>query len=265
MRKYILYVTAIVITLIMLTYASYNIYHNNKNIDFRSYYNNVKNLNPDMEYKYIQEISDETDKTLEKLYNGHYENLSGKNVIVSLSDEDYVTEMKEYDGGVYHGITDPRKMYEEQMRVIHYFLGEDLNIKYLIDGNCLLNDGKDIWNLYLPFDEVVKHIKNNTYGEIASINNLPDITYAATSDYLNTDNDSDKRYCHMGDRFINVNVIKGKYIELADTSCEDPKYELDSMATYYPTGQNLEDIYELNNGAISIGNAIDFVEYYWAE
>lgn len=54
-------------------------------------------------------------------------------------------------------------------------------------------------------------------------------------------------------------------MKLADTFNENPTTEFDSVATYYPNGDNLDDVYELDNGSISIGDAIEFAEYYWAE
>lgn len=75
----------------------------------------------------------------------------------------------------------------------------------------------------------------------------------------------DRRHCEIDDRFIYVPVMKGKYMELADTYNNNPKTEFDSVATYYPDGDNLEDKYELDNGSISIRDAVKFAEYYWAE
>ncbi|MDE6232095.1 MAG: hypothetical protein K2M60_01930 [Lachnospiraceae bacterium] len=259
MRKISIYATAIIV-LFMVTYIGYNLYNNNQHVDFKSYYND-NNKNPEMEYLTLQEIRDEKDNILEKLYGGYYENLSAAQVIVSLSDGDYVTEMKEYDGGVYHGITDPKEMYEEQMRVIHYFMGDDLDSRYLEDGNCLRNNGEDIFNLYLRNDEVIDYIENGTYSEIASFSELPAMFYDSWTRRIS----DDRRHCEINDLFIYVPVMKGKYMELADTFNEDPKTEFDSVATYYPDGDNLDDEYELDNGSISIADAIKFAEYYWAE
>lgn len=259
MRKLSIY-AATIIVLVLVTYIGYNLYNNNQQVDFKSYYN-VINKNPEMEYLSLEEIRDEKDEVLEKLYNGYYENLSADQVIVSLSDGDYVTEMKEYDGDVYHGITDPKEMYEEQMRVIHYFLGDDLDSEYLMDGNALRNNGEDIFNMYLRNDEVIDYIEDGTYSKVASLGEFPQMFYTA---WTKRDN-SDRRYCMTSSIFNYVPVIKGKYMELADTFNENPKTEFDSVATYYPDGDNLDDKYELDNGSISIRDAIKFAEYYWAE
>ena len=259
LRKLSIYAAAIIF-LLMITYIGYNLYNNNQYVDFKSYYN-VINKNPEMEYLSLQEIRDEKDNVLERLYSGYYENLSATHVIVSLSDGDYVTEMKEYDGGVYHGITDPKEMYEEQMRVIHYFLGDDLDSEYLKDGNAMRNNREDVFNLYLRNDEVIDYIENGTYSEVASLGELPEMFYGAWARYEN----DDRRYCMTSSHFVYVPVMKGKYMELADTFNENPTTEFDSVATYYPDSDNLDDEYELDNGSISIGDAIKFAEYYWAE
>lgn len=259
MRKVSIYAGTIIV-LILVTYIGYNLYNNNQYVDFKSYYND-NNKNPEMEYLTLQEIRDEKDDVLERLYSSYYENLSAIQVIVSLSDGDYITEMKEYDDGVYHGITDPKEMYEEQMRVIRYFLGDDLDSKYLLDGNALRNNGEDIFDLYLRNDEVTDHIENGTYSKIASLGEFPEMFYTA---WTKRDN-SDRRYCMTSSSFNYVPVMKGKYMELADTFNENPKREFDSVATYYPDSDNLYDKYELDNGSISIGDAIKFAEYYWAE
>lgn len=246
--------------LIMIIYVGINMYKNNKRVEYKTYYNEIKK-NSEMNFVTLQHVREEREEVLEKLQNGYYKNLSATQVQISLSEGDYVTEMKEYDGGIYHGITDAGEMYDEQMRVIHYFLGDDLREDYLFDANCLRDNGEDVFNLYLKNDEIVEHINNNTYDEIASFGQFPRMFYGAWSVGENID----KRYCSLNEAFIYIPVIKGKYLELADTDCEDPAAESESIATYYPNTGNLDDVYMLDNGSISIKDAIGFVEHYWAD
>lgn len=245
-----------------------NLYNNNKHIDFKRFYTENGNASG-LNYVTLQDIKNEKDSVVEKLCSGHYENLSGKNVRLCLSNGKYVSEMKEYDGGVYHGITDAKEMYEEQMNTLHYFLGDDLENRFLVDANASItkpknNGGEKISDVYYTNDEIIEYIENGTYSEV--FGGLPDMYYLGNAAAANGESEDDKRYCLTGSGcYINSPVIKGKYLELQDTICEDPIDELESIAVYFPDESNLFDIYELGNGSISIKEAIDFVEYYWAE
>lgn len=269
MKKISTIIATVIISILPVTYVVISLYNNNKRIDFKSFYtksDNDLNLN----YITLEEIENEKMGVLEKLGSGHFENLSGNNVRVSLSKGKYVVEINEYGYEVYRGITDAKEMYRQQMNTIHYFLGEDLDNRFLVDANATnmkpKNDGKmgKISEMYYTNDEIIKYIENGTYDDV--FGGLPEMYYLGWAAAGDGESQEDKRSCITGTSYyMYTPVIKGKYLELQGTLNEDPLYELDSIAEYYTDKDNLSDVYELNNGSISIGEAVNFVENYWAE
>ena len=255
------------IFILMITYMGVNLYNNNKQVDFKKFYTEDSSVS-DLDYVTLENIKNEKDSVLEKLYSGHYENLSGEKVMVSLSDSRSVGEIKEYCYEVYHGITNAKEMYEQQIDTIHYFLGEDLDNRFLVDSNASAmkpkNNGEygKISDMFYTNEEIIGYIKDGTYNDV--FGGLLDMNYIGFSAASEGESEDDKRYCGTGmGYYMYVPVIKGKYLEIQETFEEDPVYELNSIAEYYTDRDSLSGIYELDNGSISIGEAVNFVENYW--
>lgn len=86
-------------------------------------------------------------------------------------------------------------------------------------------------------------------------------TYPYLAYIGSTKSDEDKRYCHVPCDMDYVVFMRGKLFELM----EDLETESEPIKIYYSNGDNLDDEYQLSNGKISVGNAITFVEKYFAE
>lgn len=265
-RINIVIITAIV-SILLISYIGISLYSHNKKVDFKNFYTENNSVS-DLDYVTLEDIKNEKDSVLEKLYSGHYENLSGENVMVSLSDSRSVGEIKEYCYEVYHGITNVKEMYEQQMDTIQYFLGEDLDNRFLVDSNASAmkpkNNGEygKISDMFYTNEEIIGYIQDGTYTDV--FGGLPDMNYIGFSAASEGESEDDKRYCGTGmGYYMYVPVIKGKYLEIQETFEEDPVYELDSIAEYYTDRDSLLDIYELDNGSISIDEAVNFVENYW--
>lgn len=270
MKKIGIVIIAAIISILMISYIGISLYANNKHVDFKDFYTEGNSVSG-LDYTTLEGIKNEKDSVLEKLYSGHYENLSGDNVRVRLSEGKYVVEINEYGYEVYRGITDAREIYEQQMDTIHYFLGEDLDNRFLVDANASamkpknINDeiiGK-ISEIYYTNDEIAGYIEDGTYSDV--FGGLPDMYYLGWAAATDGESQEDKRTCIAGRSFyMYTPVIKGKYFELQGTMDEDPMHEMEPIAEYYTDESDLSDVYELDNGSISIEEAVNFVEDYWA-
>lgn len=266
MKKISIVIITVVISILMISYIGISLYSHNKKVDFKNFYTENNSVS-DLDYVTLEEIKNAKDSVLEKLYSGHYENLSGENVMVSLSKRKYVVEINEYRE-IYRGITDVKEMYEQQMDTIHYFLGKDLDNRFLVDGNASGKKPKNnveygkISDTFYTNDEIIGYIEDGTYSDV--FGGLPQMYYLGWAAACDGESQEDKRTCITGTSFrVYTPVIKGKYLELQETLVEDPEYELDSIAEYYTDRDSLSDVYELDNGSISIGDAVNFVENYW--
>lgn len=267
MKKINIVILTAIISIMMISYISISLYNNNKQVDFKNFYTQDSSVS-NLDYVTLEDIKNEKDSVLEKLYSGHYENLSGNNVSVCLSKGKYVVEINEYGYEVYRGITDAKEMYNQQMDTIHYFLGKDLDDRFLVDANATAikpkNDGAmgKISEVYYTNDEIIGYIEDGTYSDV--FGGLPQMYYLGWAAACDGESQEDKRTCITGTSYyMYTPVIKGKYLELQDTLVEDPIYELDSIAEYDTDKDNLSDVYELDNGRISIVEAVNFVENYW--
>ena len=253
----------IIIFIVGSIFIGINVVKNNKDVDFVSTYNS-EDKNKKLEYVTIQEIRDTKDEVAKEIEDGKYTNLIADDMYVSVSSEDEVCNMREYAPGLYHGITDPMEIYEMQMDLIHYYLGDDLLEECIFDQNSIYEDTVSVdggW-LLREYKEVYKHLNEGTYDQICSDKvygySLPDITYSAYSFV-----DGDNRYAHFSPDFSHTMVLKGKVIEMSEKPGMDPSSEYEALAIYYPEGENIDDEYELQNGKISIREAITFVENYF--
>ncbi|MBQ3545005.1 MAG: hypothetical protein IJA34_08490 [Lachnospiraceae bacterium] len=253
------YILTIIIGSIFL---SINVVKNNKNVDFVSTYNS-ENKNNNIEYVTIQEIRDTLEEVIKELEDGKYTNLIADDIYASVSSEDEVCEMREYSPGLYHGITDPIEMYNMQMDLIHFYLGEDLLDEWIVDGNALYWNKEGGASVY-EHKVVLEKLEQGKYDEICIYPPygyaLPSMSYCAAGMTMGEDN----REMILTADFTLVHMNKGKYLDTIKELCpENIREEFDLVATYYPNSKNLDDVYELLNGEISIKDAIEYVEDYF--
>ena len=252
-----------VLSIIMIAgfiYCIINVSINNNKINEISTYND-NSTNESLEYVTIQEIRDTLEEVIKEVEDGKYSNLIADDMYVSVSSEDEVSNMREYSPGLFHGITDPMEMYNMQMDIIHYYLGEDLLEEWIVDGNSGYENEYGGVSLY-ENKVILQKIQQGTYDKICKNPlegySLPYIAYGARNNAK-----GDNRYAHFSPDFSNTIVLKGKLMEISGDTNEDPESEYEALAIYYPEADNIDDEYELQNGKISIREAITFVEDYF--
>ena len=166
-----------------------------------------------------------------------------------------VSDIERFKLGNYKGITDAKEMYDEQMKLVHYYLGDDLNI------DCFRSDYyADIpTDKYKSFTEYREALENGEKLDISSLGyidqSIEDIKYVEM--HINLSNIS----FYRGNVY---NSIPLEVKQMADTPATQARFLCEDVATYYVNNQdqNLNDRYMLKNGEMSIREGIDFVENY---
>ena len=264
-KRYIITGITTILVLLWGIYIGGYIIKNNKEISYSNYYNQVER-NDDLEYLTLSEIRDKKDEAINKIEEGYYENLHGKDVAINLAEEgvDKLYEIKETENTEpYRGIKDEETILEEEVKVIeHYFDMDTLDPEELIDVSTLTAEENGY--IYITYDELKEKIKNGTYKAKEEVKyNLPGLAYTKI-----WSDKGDNRYIHITPEF-NVVLIKGKLYEVTFRNKEngfpeDPEEDYEPIEIYYPNDKNLDDSYTLFDGkSITIKQAIDFTEDYF--
>lgn len=209
-KRYIITGITTILVLLWGIYIGGYIIKNNKEISYSDYYNQVER-NDDLEYLTLSEIRDKKDEAVNKIEEGYYENLHGKDVAINLAEEgvDKLYEIKETENTEpYRGIKDEETILEEEVKVIeHYFDMETLDPEELIDVSTLTADENGY--IYITYDELKEKIKNGTYKAKEEVKyNLPSLSYTKI-----WSDKGDNRYIYITPEF-NVTLIKGKLYEV---------------------------------------------------
>lgn len=209
--KKIYIITGITTILVLLwgIYIGGYIIKNNKEISYSNYYNQVER-NDDLEYLTLSEIRDKKDEAINKIEEGYYENLHGKDVAINLAEEgvDKLYEIKETENTEpYRGIKDEETILEEEVKVIeHYFDMDTLDPEELIDVSTLTAEENGY--IYITYDELKEKIKNGTYKAKEEVKyNLPSLAYTKI-----WSDKGDNRYIHITPEFNVVLINKRKII-----------------------------------------------------
>lgn len=264
-KRYIITGITTILVLLWGIYIGGYIIKNNKEISYSNYYNQVER-NDDLEYLTLSEIRDKKDEAINKIEEGYYENLHGKDVAINLAEEgvDKLYEIKETENTEpYRGIKDEETILEEEVKVIeHYFDMDTLDPEELIDVSTLTAEENGY--IYITYDELKEKIKNGTYKAKEEVKyNLPSLAYTKI-----WSDKGDNRYIYVSPEF-NVTLIKGKLYEVTFRNKEngfpeDPEEDYEPIEIYYPNDKNLDDSYTLFDGkSITIKQAIDFTEDYF--
>ena len=253
MKKRVLFISLL---LCVCVFIGFNVVQNNKYITDRNLYTNNQSKTK-VTYSSMEEIHTSSDNVITDLKNGKYENLFADNLHVTLADEDSVSKITIHSRNDYRGITDARELMEEQIKVIKYFLGEDLDMQYLVDAACW-SDAENRLTRCLNYNEVLALMNAGTYQPMEPYTK-PYMSYVAWTKGAK----NDTRYAHVSHDFSEIVFIKGKLMELQGSKWENPEERYKAIATYYMDDINLEDEYKLLNGTISIRDAIDYVEKYF--
>ena len=152
---------------VLTIYIAANMMINNKKINSVDLYSDNSG-NVDLEYVTVQEIRDTKDTVIEELRNGRFENLVSEDIYVRISDEDEVSNMYEHEGELCHGITDPMELYNKEMEIIRYYLGDDLSEEHIWDSNTLYKNEYGGGSLRTN-QEVLEKLKEGRYEEINTL------------------------------------------------------------------------------------------------
>lgn len=117
-----------------LLYIRINLYSNNSKVSNKDLYSSSRDSKK--EYDTLENIQNNSRQVVADIEAGVYSNLLGKKINVIIPDENEicnkVSEYREWKN--YNGITDTKEMLDYELNLIQFFLGSDLNSRYLIDG-----------------------------------------------------------------------------------------------------------------------------------
>jgi hypothetical protein len=149
-----------------------------------------------------------------------------------------------------------KEIMEEEVRIIKALLGEDLKADYLVDSALFYETGNENVD-FKTYEEAQTLLAAGEYKP-KGLYILPHLAYLG----WNRD-EKDRRYAHVPYDFDYIVFMRGKMMELQGHGCEDPARAYEPVATYYMDDDNLDDVYQLINGTISVRDAIAFVEDYF--
>lgn len=248
-----------------LLYVGIHLYSNNSKVSNKDLYSSSNDSKK--EYDTLENIRNSSKQVTEDIEAGKYSNLSCEKVNVIMTDENEicsnVLEYRKWEN--YNDITDTREMLDYELKLIQFFLGTDLNPKYLIDG-ASFNDDFDFDAVDLEnCTEELKEYPFNNYEKVCKM--IEDGTYISQYDdgmprlgYSNgfnvIDHSDEYRYAYyISGQF---DVRKGKLKEILTEESD-----LEHIATYMYTDNGVDDRYILLDGnEMSVLECMDMaIEY----
>lgn len=186
-----------------------------------------------------------------------YKNLIMGNIRPYCTNIETVSDIKYYYLGNYKGITNPIEMYNELLGLLQQYIGNDLEDNFFYCDYYMDHPGEDVYSSFGEYKEALFK------GE-----DLQPCSLA----YLKQDEEKMK-YAALEKNLMSVNFNKGEvYSSIPKETKETTEYPgatqarflCENIATYYVNNldNNLDDIYKLKNGELSIRDGISFVENY---
>ena len=250
---------------VCILFVLINLINNNKNITHKDLY--TSNTDVEKELANLDDIRNSVNDVEKNIESGVYSNLSGEDVSIYISDADKIdSKVSEYlKWESYEGITDPKEMLDYELSLIQFFLGTDLNPKYLIDASSI-NENFDVnydnasqateeleeypFNNY---EKVCKMMENGSYVSQYG-DGMPRLGYS--NGFNKLDKSDEYRYAYYIS--CSFDVQKGKLCEILDNESE-----LEYCTSYINTDKNLEDKYILTDGSeVSIKECFDIAVKY---
>lgn len=240
MKKYI--IIPLIIIGVIIGYISVSLFINNeKSVD-----GNKKSTGGKTNIEYIKS-EDFKNKTYDKdiIENYRFDNIYYDNLDVNIPKPDSFNKITITGNYPYKNIEDPMKLLEEQRKFINYYMGEDIDERYLLDSA----NG-------MGYEDMIEAIKNGTYLKNGQ-NNYPALTYC-----LQEDNRYEYALAFGGFEIIGFN--KGFLYNLTGGTSTDPEESCEQVRKYGLSDET-DDEYDLYNGKLSIRDGIEFVEKYFNE
>lgn len=254
-----------IISVLLILFVGINLYNNNHKISSKDLYSPNKNIKN--QYNTLENIRNSSEKVLNDIENGAYPNLSGENINIYMTQSDEicsnVCQYRKWEP--YNDITDPKEMLDFELNLIHFFLGEDLIPKYLIDGasdneNFVFADD-DVYDS----DEELEEFPVNNYKKVCEMmsdgtykskygDGMPRLGYSNGFNIIDTSDEYRYAYYISGA----IDIRKGK---LNKIFTEDAQAEY--IATYMFTDDRCKDKYVLLDGnEVSIEECMDMADEY---
>ncbi|MBQ3545006.1 MAG: hypothetical protein IJA34_08495 [Lachnospiraceae bacterium] len=240
-RKRII-ISGILLFSISVSYLIINTNSNNKYVKEKSSYNNVKSKEDiEKEKIYILELDDDLLKAKNQVESNEYPNLFGETVRIYEGAEEAVSKLRLLDVKEEDFLS-----FEEQMNIIENNI-PNINYEYVVD-------------MYTEksYEEVKKQIEEGTYknerNKEKGLDKYPGMCYVPEK---YTDG-----YAMICPHKSGTCFEKGKYYSLRETYSEKMGDLRELVDTYYFNGDNLDDVYQLANGSMSVKEGIEFVENY---
>ena len=246
-------------------FVTIKLINNNKNITPKDLY--TSNIEVEKELVNLVDIRNSVDGVVNDIKSGKYSNLSGDEISVYIADVDKIcSKVSEYlKWEAYEGITDPKEMLEYELSLIQFFLGTDLNPKYLLDASSVNEDfdvdyadsgqlTEELEEYYFNnYDKVCKMMEDGTY--VSSYGDgMPRLGYS--NGFNKLDKSDEYRYAYYIS--CSFDVQKGKLCEIIDN-----ELEFEYCTSYIITDNNLEDKYILTDGSkVSIKECFDIAVKY---
>lgn len=184
----------------------------------------------------------------------NYTNMKIENIVPYCPAVDKIYELKDTPAKCYNGITDEKEMLDFQIGLAVQWLGEDLKRERFETGYCHMGNKEQ----YASFQEFWDALEEGEQLEPSWF------CYPHSSLFLENGEppvlDSPKDY-----RVFEVNKdLENIIYEKGEVSFNNMHAESNLIKSYYLRNKdcNLDDVYSLQDGEISIREAIDFVENY---
>lgn len=252
-----------ILAILCLLYVGIHLYNNNGKVSDKDLHSSDSKSAKN--YDTLENIRNSIEQVSEDIESGVYSNLSGEKISIYMTESDEicskVSEYRKWEN--YNGITDTREMLDYELAFIQFFLGTDLNPKYLIDG-ASVNDNFDSDNSKNRAEELEEYPFNN-YEKVCGMmeegtyisqygDGMPRLGYSNGFNII--DYSDEYRYAYyISGQF---NIEKGKLNKIL---AEDAW--LEHTAVYMFTDDGLDDRYTLPDGnEVSIKECMDTATEY---
>ena len=257
--KRIVIIIAAALVLCSAVFVIINITGNNKKVEKKDTYNKVGS--EEIVYSGLDDIRKNGDKVVGSLENGEYANISGEDVILTITQADNVccinTDKADLIG------KDKLEILEKEREILEYSLGEGLVESNFYDDVSSLN-----------YQEAKSAIEAGTYkATYGRTVDIPFLGYTLEAEILKRAEDNgeinltpeeqqelygegDYKYGHVDPNCAMVWIDKGKIHGMWQGSH-------DAADQYHISQIDREKEIELSNGKITLGDAVDFVEDYF--
>jgi hypothetical protein len=180
-----------------------------------------------------------------------------RNLRVDCPSATVLSDLEELPLGNYKGITDGKELYDEFLRLLHSYIGDDLKDEYFYASKYYDHAQYDIcssWQEYLELLDGEEPVEPVALGY--NEQSLEELKYVELQVPLNNV------------FFCKGNVYNSIPLEVKETTeffgATQAKFLCECVATYYVNNKddNLNDVYPLKDGIISIQDGINFMENY---